>query len=293
MPDSPLLQNQNGDQNESDLISEQSKNFPVLAYEDELLKIYQGDSQYIDRVLEKSSVSLCVTSPPYPGVPQPTPDYVTFPEPKNFQESHSILEMIWKSCYNVLEDLGRLCINIYDIPTGPEGMYPNVAATISRCLKIGFVLRETIIWHKGASYSPPHGSWPYPKGLLTANTYEPILVFQKPLQFSQRRKDPSDYPEHIRKSSELGSVEHGWLMDPVWKISAERDRDHPFPFPLDIPSRLIKLYSYSGDTILDPFLGSGTTLRAAKSLGRHGVGVEISSPFIELAKRRLGQETLF
>lgn len=260
--------------------------------EDNVL-LYKGDSKDLLEVIPKSSVSLVVTSPPYPGVPQPTPEYVTFPDPKDFTRSHDILEPIWGACYDALEDLGRLAINIYDIPTGEKGMYPNVAATISRCLKIGFVLRETIIWHKGASYSPPHGSWPYPKGLLTANTYEPILIFQKPLQFSQRRQDPSDYPEEIRKASELGAVEHAWLMDPIWKISAERDREHPFPFPSDIPSRLIKLYSYAGDTILDPFAGSGTTLRAARSLGRKSVGFELSEAFCEIAKRRLAQGALF
>lgn len=266
---------------------------PRLALDEDNVKLYQGNSKDMAKVLEPSSVSLVVTSPPYPGVPQPEPNYETFPNPKQFNECHDILAEIWTACFNALEDLGRLCVNIYDIPTGPEGMFPNVAATISRCIKIGFVLRETIIWHKGASYSPPHGSWPYPKGLLTANTYEPILILQKPLQFSQRRKDPSDYPEEIRKASELGKEEHGWLMDPIWKVSAERDREHPFPFPSEIPSRLIKLYSYAGDTILDPFAGSGTTLKAARALGRAGVGFELSEAYINIAQKRLAQGALF
>lgn len=269
---------------------------PSLRIDHERSKIYEGDCRGLLEVVPRSSVSLIVTSPPYPGVPQPEPDYVTFPEPKDFVAAHKILEQVWRVCYASLEDLGRLCINLYDIPTGAEGMFPNVAATVDRCLRIGFVLRETYIWHKGSSYSPPSGSWPYPKGLLSANTYEPILVFQKPLQFSQRRKDPSDYPKEIRDASQLGSTEHAWLMDPVWKISADREGrslGHPFTFPMELVERLVKLYSFAGDKVLDPFVGSGTTVKVASTLGRTGIGFELSPKYLEICERRFAQTSLF
>lgn len=269
---------------------------PVLRIDHERAQIYQGDCRGLNTVVPRSSISLIITSPPYPGVPQPEPDYITFPNPKDFVAAHDILEQVWKECYNSLEDLGRLCINLYDIPTGAEGMFPNVAATVVRCLRLGFVLRETYIWHKGSSYSPPSGSWPLPKGLLSANTYEPILVFQKPLQFSQRRKDPSDYPKEIRTASTLGPTEHAWLMDPVWKISADREGralGHPFTFPMELVERLVKLYSFVGDTVLDPFVGSGTTVKVAANLARMGVGFELSNKYIELCERRFSQGALF
>lgn len=269
---------------------------PVLRIDHERAKIYHGDCRAMGQVIPRSSVSLIVTSCPYPGVPQPEPDYVTFPDPKDFVASHNILEQVWKECFDALEDLGRLCINLYDIPTGAEGMFPNVAATTVRCLRLGFKLRETYIWEKGAGYSPPSGSWPYPKGVLSGNTYEPILVFQKPLQFSQRRKDPGDYPKEIREASILGSTEHAWLMDPCWHIPADRtgrSLGHPFTFPEELVERFIKLYSFAGDSVLDPFVGSGTTVRVASNLGRSGIGFELSEKYIGICERRFAQTSLF
>lgn len=269
---------------------------PQLVIDEPRAKVWHGNALAALEVIPRSSVSLVVTSPPYPGVKQPEPDYVTFPDPLDIEAAHDILEQHWRVCYDLLEDMGRLVINLYDIPTGAEGMYPNVAETINRCLGLGFVLRETYIWWKGASYSPPQGSWPYPKGLLSANTYEPCLVFQKPLQFSMRRKDPSDYPERIREASRLSNLEHGWLMDPVWRIPAEREGralGHPFTYPVELVERFIKLYSFAGDTVYDPFLGSGTTVKAAEVHGRVGVGFELSDKYIGICQKRLQQADLF
>lgn len=270
---------------------------PSLRIDDPMVQIWEGDCRTIGRVIPRSSVSLIVTSPPYPGVDQPEPDYVTFPNPKQFNEAHDILEQVWKECYDALEDLGRLVVNLYDIPSGADlGMYPNVAGTIKRCLNIGFVLRETFIWDKGAGYSPPSGSWPYPKGVLSANTYEPCLVFQKPLQFSQRRKDPSDYPAEIREASKLGPREHEWLMNSIWKIPADRESrkfGHPFTFPEELVERFIRLYTFVGDTVLDPFMGSGTTALIAKKLNRPSIGFELSKKYLQIMHKRFSQAALF
>lgn len=277
-------------------LSEGTRSTPILRIDEPLAKVYQGDSRDLVQVLERSSVSLAVTSPPYPGVPEPEGDYATFPDPKDFNKAHDILEEVWKACYDALEDSGRLVVNLYDIPTGSEGMYPNVAGTIKRCLGIGFVLRETFIWHKGASYSPPQGSWPYPKGVLSANTYEPCLVFQKPVTFSQRKKDTSDYPVEVREASKLGKEEHGWLMDPVWHIPAEREGralGHPFTYPEELVDRFVKLYTFKGERVLDPFVGSGTTVKSAERLGRVGIGFELSDKYIEICKKRLQNVSLF
>ena len=263
---------------------------------DDRKQVWHGSCLDILDHIERSTVSLVFTSPPYPGVEQPEDEYATFPNVDDFGECHDFLEDVWTVCYRLLEDLGRMVVNIYDIPTGAEGMVPNVCEVTNRCLKVGFVLRETYIWQKGASYSPPSGSWPYPKGILSGNTYEPCLVFQKPLQFSQRRKDPSDYPQHIRDASELGSREHGWLMEPVWDIPADRTGrkyGHPFTFPEELARRFIRLYSYAGDTIFDPFLGSGTTVGVASSMGRIGAGTELSQKYIDIIEKRFSQQTLF
>jgi len=249
-----------------------------------------------DSVLSRSKTALIMCSPPYPGVDQPEPDYATFVDPKDFNASHDFLEKVWRMSFNLLEDLGRLVINIYDIPAGASGMYPNVAAVQKRCLDIGFVLREEFIWAKGASYSPPSGSFPMPKGVLAANTFEMVLVFQKPLQFSQRRADPSKVHPDVQNASKLDAEAHKWLMDPVWHISAEREGrklGHPFTYPAELVERIIKLYSYAGETVVDPFVGSGTTVRVAESLGRQGIGFELSEKYIEICKTRFAHQGLF
>lgn len=269
---------------------------PRSVIEEPLAQIYQGNSLLMQNVMPRSKTSLIVTSPPYPGVAQPEEDYATFPDPKEFNASHDFLGKIWRVCWDLLEDLGHLCINIYDIPAGAGGMYPNVAGVVKRCLDIGFVLREEFIWAKGASYSPPSGSWPLPKGVLAANTWEMVLVFQKPLQFSQRRVDPSKIHPDIRKKSELPKEAHDWLMDPVWRISAEREArklGHPFTYPMELAERLIILYTFVNELVVDPFVGSGTTVLAAQKLGRQGVGFELSDKYIAIARKRLAQGSMF
>lgn len=259
-------------------------------------KAYHANCLDADKLIEPSTVSLIVTSPPYPGVDQPTDNYVTFIDPFDFQQSHNFLEQVWRICFKLLADEGRLAINIYDIPQGPAGMYPNVAKTIESCLRIGFVLREDYIWHKGATYSPPSGSFPLPKGVLSGNTYEHIIIFQKPLKFSQRKIDPKDYPENIKDASKLDAQAHQWLMDPVWKIKADREArklGHPFPFPMVIPERLIKLYTMATDKVFDPFGGAGTTGIIAHRLGRHGIITELSKDFLDLIDVRTAQESMF
>lgn len=259
-------------------------------------RAYWANCLSADQIIERSSVSLIVTSPPYPGVEQPTNNYVTFIDPSDIEESHRFLYKVWKMCFGLLADEGRMAINIYDIPRGPEGMVPNVAITTDICLNFGFVLREDYIWHKGAAYRPPSGSWPLPKGVLSGNTYEHILVFQKPLKFSQRRIDPGDYPENIKEASKLDKQAGDWLSDPIWKIKADREArklGHPFPFPPELPERLIKLYTMVGDTVFDPFGGAGTTGIVAQKLERHGIITELSKDFLDLIDTRTAQGSMF
>lgn len=274
-----------------------SDNNPLkLVVDEEKAKIWQGNCLRAGDVITRGKVSLIVTSPPYPGVDQPEPDYVTFVDPKEFNDSHAFLKTVWETCYFLLEDLGRLVINIYDVPAGAGGMYPNVSAVVKRCLEVGFVLREEYIWDKMAAYSPPSGSWPYPKGVLSANTFELCLVFQKPLQFSQRRVDPSSVPQHVKAASELGPKEHEWLMNNIWRIPVDhvgRALGHPFTFPEDLVERFVKLYTFVGETVFDPFVGSGTTVAVAEKLGRIGMGTELSDKYIKQCVGRFGQRGLF
>ena len=281
----------------TDILTTSSGIEPKLLVDDEFVKAWQANCLDAPKFIERSSLALTFTSPPYPGVEQPELEYATFEDPMDFNESHAFLKSVWEICFHLTQDGGHLVVNLYDTPQGASGMYPNVAATVRRCLEIGWVLRATYIWHKGATYSPPHGSFPYPKGVLSANTYEPCLLFQKPVQFKQRKQAPSEFPQAVKDASILGNEEHQWLMNPIWSIPADREgrkiADHPFTFPTELPHRFIKLYTYAGELVFDPFLGSGTTAEAARKLNRIGIGTELSDKYAEGLIKRFSSQSLF
>lgn len=279
------------------MTSSSESNTPELVVEAENVQLYQGSCLDLLTVIPRSSVTLAIFSPPYPNVDQPEPDYVTFEEPQNFNSSHAFLTEVYRVVYGALQDGGRMVVNISNIHLpGNVGLAPNVAATIKNALQVGFVLREEFIWSKKVPEPLPAGSFPLPCGVLTAGTHESCLVFQKPVAFSQRVRDVSKIPEHIREKSLLGSDAHSWLRDSVWEIRPDnegRKMGHPFTYPEELPKRFILLYSFYGDTVLDPFSGSGTTLKACQKYGRQGIGFELSDKYVNITKNRFAQASLF
>lgn len=251
-------------------------------------KIIRGDSRYTIE-LEDKSVHLVITSPPYWQLK----DY-GINEQIGFNDSYenyiNNLNLVWKECYRVLENGCRLCVNIGDqfarsVYYGRYKVIPIRTEIIKFCESIGFDYIGAIIWQKktttnttgGASIM---GSFPFPRNGILAIDYEFILLFKKlgtPIRPDKKTKEQSRMTKEEWKEYFSGH----------WHFGGVKQKGHIAMFPEELPKRLIKMFSFVGDTVLDPFLGSGTTSLAAKNLNRNSVGYEINHEFIPYIEQKL------
>lgn len=246
-------------------------------------KILVKNSMRMDD-LEDNSIHLMITSPPYFN----TKMYSRVPIVEDLGNIHNIEEWfekigaVWKEVYRVLQPGRKAFINIMNLPIRLEnGSYRTlnlVGRTIDLCEKIGFIFKRDIIWHKTNAVRAHFGTYPYPGGILINNMHEFILEFDKPGKkgfnkyghLNKEQKEQSKLDKQFWLSIKKSDV---WVMKP--QPSGDR-RKHIAPFPYELPFRLIKAFSYIGETVLDPFVGSGTTLFAAADLKRNGIGYEIN-----------------
>ena len=238
--------------------------------------------KYIDRVLCTSSevmkelpdasVHLMITSPPY-NVSKEYDENFTLPEYRD------LLRSVFRETHRVLVDGGRACINVANV--GRKPYIPLHAYIMQDMLDLGFLMRGEIIWNKAGSAGPSTawGSWRSASNPTLRDVHEYILVFTK---------ESFGRPGSGKKST-IGRDEFLELTKSIWTFGAESAKrvGHPAPFPLELPNRLIQLYSFQGDIILDPFAGSGTTCIAALRAGRHFVGYEKKKAYTTLATRRI------
>ena len=222
------------------------------------------------------SVHLMVTSPPYNVRKE-------YDEDLTLEEYRDLLKLVFKETYRVLVTGGRACVNVANL--GRKPYLPLHALIIQDMLEIGFFMRGEIIWDKAASASPSTawGSWQSATNPVLRDVHEYILVFSKE-SFSRRRDGKEDT---IERDSFLEWTKSIWTFPAV---SAKRI-GHPAPFPEELPRRLIDLYTFKNDVVLDPFCGSGTTCLAAFRLGRQYIGYEINPEYKQLAEERLGDAT--
>ncbi len=224
--------------------------------------------------LPDSSVHLMITSPPY----NVTKEY---DNNLNLEEYLSLLKNVWKETYRVLVSGGRACINVANL--GRKPYIPLHSYIIKDMLEIGFYMRGEIIWNKASSASPSTawGSWLSAANPVLRDIHEYILIFSK------------DTFTHSRKGKESTITKDEFLewTKSVWTFPAVSAKmiGHPAPFPEELPSRLIKLYSFKYDVVLDPFLGSGTTSLAAVKNSRNYIGYDTNKKYIELANRRVAE----
>jgi DNA modification methylase len=225
--------------------------------------------------LPDCSIHLMVTSPPYNVSKEYDHDLT-------LDEYRGLLNRVFRETYRVLVTGGRACINIANL--GRKPYLPLHAFLIEDMLRIGFLMRGEIIWNKASSASPSTawGSWLSASNPVLRDVHEYILVFSK---------DSFSRPGQDRQSTIEKDDFLSWTKS-VWDFAAVSARKvgHPAPFPEELPRRLIELYTFTNDVVLDPFCGSGTTCLAAYKADRHYVGYEINQDYILLAENRLEAE---
>jgi len=225
--------------------------------------------------LPDASVHLMVTSPPYNVGKDYDQDFT-------LREYLAFLQRVWREVHRVLVPGGRACINVANL--GRKPYIPLHSHIITGMQEIGFLMRGEIIWNKAGSASPSTawGSWRSPANPTLRDVHEYILVFSK---------DSFSRPNPNKRASTIAREEFLEFTKSVWTFPAEPARKvgHPAPFPVELPYRLIQLYTFAGEVVLDPFLGSGQTALAALKAGRHYVGYEIEPDYIALAEKRMQQ----
>jgi modification methylase len=252
-------------------------------------KIYLGDSRAMTE-LEDASIDLVVTSPPYWHIK----DYGVPGQIGYGQSLHDYLKDLyrtWRECFRVLREGARLCINIGDqfaraAVYGRYKVIPLHAEFINQCEHIGFDFLGAIIWQKKTTMNTTGGavvmgSYPFPPNGIVEIDYEFILIFKKPGQ--SKKVSPE-----IKAASRLTKEEWKAYFAGHWHFGGVRQVGHEAMFPEELPRRLIKMFTFVGDTVLDPFLGSGTTVKAALETARNAVGYEINPVFLEAVPGKIG-----
>lgn len=255
-----------------------------------------GDSREMNLIKDKS-VHLIVTSPPYWQLK----DYGT-QEQIGFHESYETyinnLNLVWSECNRVLHDGCRLCVNIGDqfarsVYYGRYKVIPIRTEIIKFCESLGMDYMGAVIWQKQTTMNTTGGgavmgSFPYPRNGILKIDYEFILIFKK--------QGNAPKPAEGQKAlSAMTKKEWNTYFSSHWNFAGRRQDGHIAVFPEELPARLIKMFSFIGETVLDPFMGSGTTALAARNLGRNSVGYEINPEFVSFYKDKLNmnQQDLF
>jgi len=267
-------------------------------------KLIFGDSRRMGGI-RKKSVNLVVTSPPYPMIKMW--DAMFSGQNKDighalkengdlcFELMHKELDKVWEECHRVLKSGGIACINIGDATRSVNRsfkLYPNHARILSRCTEIGFQVLPPILWRKQSNKPNKFmGSGMLPAGAYVTLEHEYILILRKGLK---REFTTEEEKQNRRESAFFWEERNAWFSD-LWtdlrgdtqKLNDEQLRERSAAYPFELVYRLVNMFSIQGDTILDPFLGTGTTTIGAIASGRNSIGIEIDSSFKSLIESRI------
>ena len=251
-------------------------------------KIIFGDSRSLNEIKDKS-VQLIITSPPYWQLKDyGIKDQIGFND--SYEEYINNLNLVWQECYRVLTDGCRMCINIGDqfarsVYYGRYKVIPIRTEIIRFCESLGMDYMGAIIWQKMTTMNTSGGgavmgSFPYPRNGILKIDYEFILLFKKLGNAPKPTKEQ-------KERSVITKEEWRQYFSSHWNFNGVKQYEHIAMFPEELPRRLIKMFSFVEETVFDPFIGSGTTSLAAKSLGRNSIGYEINKSFAPIIKRKL------
>lgn len=258
-------------------------------------QVFIGDSSDMSAIPD-GSVNLIITSPPYWTLKDYENENQIGIGSDCYQTYINNLNKVWVECVRVLAPDGKICINIMPfLLTGKAARFERretrlVLGDIEKFMDSTGCMYQfgLYIWDKRkiARFSS-FGSYPYPPNIFSTYPYEWISVFSK----AGKRKPVS---QDIKEKSKLTTQEwQTWAINSIWEMQPAKAKSegHPAPFPIELPTRLIKLYSFWGDTILDPFAGTGTTLKAALQLGRNAIGYELNEAYLPLINRKINSVT--
>lgn len=254
--------------------------------------------------IRDESVALVVTSPPYPMIDMWDDSFISQQVSvdvedesgidKTFDEMHAILYDAWKESYRILSPGGFLCINIWDATRTINGtfrLFSNHSRILQDCLSIGFHNLPNIIWRKQTNAPNKFmGSGMLPGGAYVTLEHEYILIFRK----AGKRQFKSEKDKKLRKESAFFWEERNVWFSDVWDfkgttqgLNGNAGRERSGAYPIELPHRLINMYSLRGDSVLDPFLGTGTTTLAAMINGRNSIGYDIDPSFLDILDSRV------
>lgn len=258
--------------------------------------LHRGDAREMAD-LERETVHLVLTSPPYWTLKEYRDSSGQLGHIEKYDEFLDELDKVWKRCFDALVPGGRLICVVGDVCLsrrengGRHTVVPLHASIQERCRKLGFDNLAPIIWHKisNAAYEVENG------GGFLGKPYEPNAVVKNDIEFILMERKSGGYrtPDLPAKIlSLISAANHSKWFQQIWTgVTGASTREHPAPYPVELAERLIRMFSFVGDTVLDPFLGTGTTTIAAAKWGRNSIGYEIDEHYFADSQKRIAQET--
>ncbi len=257
-------------------------------------RLINGDARDLS-FLDNESMHLVVTSPPYWNLKRYNENPDQLGHINDYESFLFELERVWREVFRILVPGGRLVCVVGDVCVsrrqfGRHLVFPLHADICVLCRKIGFDNLNPIIWHKisNASFEVENGS------KFLGKPYEPNAIIKNDIEFILMQRKPGGYRKPTEEQRKLSKIDKNnfdsWFRQ-IWNITGASTRNHPAPFPLELASRLVRMFSFHGDIVLDPFCGSGTTMIAALRYGRNCIGIDIDPDYCRMAARYLKKES--
>lgn len=257
-------------------------------------RLINGDARDLS-FLEDESIHLVVTSPPYWNLKRYNENTNQLGHINDYESFLSELEKVWREVFRILVPGGRLVCIVGDVCVsrrkfGRHLVFPLHSDICVLCRKIGFDNLNPIIWHKisNASFEVENGS------KFLGKPYEPNAIIKNDMEFILMQRKPGGYRKPTQEQRKLSKIDkkdfNRWFQQ-IWNITGASTRKHPAPFPLELASRLVRMFSFHDDTVLDPFCGTGTTMIAALRYGRNSIGIDIDPEYCRMTAQYLKKES--